>query len=57
MATENSFDYSAFLFVGITSLLAEADDAHPAFGKGVPGYWAYSWRGFVDNTDGNYLVM
>jgi len=57
MATENSFDYSAFIFVGATSLLAEADDAHPALGKGVGGYWAYSWRGFLDKTDGNYLVM
>ncbi|MGC2636838.1 MAG: hypothetical protein WA294_06645 [Acidobacteriaceae bacterium] len=57
MATENSFDYSAFIFVGVTSLLAEGDDAHPALGKGVGGYWAYSWRGFLDKTDGNYLVM
>ena len=57
IATQNSFDYSSVVFVGITSLLAEGSDAHPALGKGVPGYWAYSWRGFVDKTDGNYLVI
>jgi hypothetical protein len=57
IATQNSFDYSSFVFVGLTSLLAEAQDAHPKLGKGVPGYWAYSWRGFVDKTDGNYWVI
>ena len=57
IATKNSFDYSSGLFVGITSLSAEASNAHPKLGKGVPGYWAYYWRGFVDKTDGNYLVI
>ncbi|HLI03901.1 MAG TPA: hypothetical protein VKU93_06485 [Terracidiphilus sp.] len=57
IATQNSFDYSSFIFVGITSLLAEGSNAHPQLGKGVPGFWAYSWRGFVDKTDGNYWVI
>lgn len=57
IATENSFDYSSFVFVGLTSMIAEGEDAHPALGKGVPGFWAYSWRGFVDKTDGNYWVI
>ena len=57
IATQNSFDYSSFVFVGVTSLLAEATDAHPALGKGVGGYGNYYWRGFVDKTDGNYLVI
>ncbi len=56
VATRNSFDYSAFVFVGITSLLAEGTNAHPQLGKGVPGFWAYSWRGYLDKTDGNYWV-
>jgi len=56
IATRNSFDYSAFVFVGITSLLAEGDDAHAQLGKGVGGFWAYYWRGFLDKTDGNYMV-
>ena len=56
VATRNSFDYSAFVFVGITSLLAEGTNAHPQLGKGVGGYWAYYWRGYLDKTDGNYWV-
>lgn len=57
IATQNSFDYSSYAFVGLTSLIAEGQDAHPALGKGVPGFWAYSWRGFVDKVDGNYWVI
>ncbi len=57
IATQNSFDYSSFFFVGITSLIAEGSDAHPALGKGVAGFGEYYWRGFVDKTDGNYLVI
>lgn len=57
IATRNSFDYSSFVFVGLTSLIAEGQDAHSQLGKGVPGFWAYYWRGFVDKTDGNYLVI
>lgn len=56
VATRNSFDYSSFVFVGITSLLAEGTDAHPQLGKGEGGYWAYYWRGYLDKTDGNYWV-
>ena len=57
IATQNSFDYSAFVFVGITSLLAEGTDAHPQLGKGMEGFGRYYWRGFVDKTDGNYMVI
>ena len=57
IATQNSFDYSAFIFVGITSLMAEGTNAHSQLGKGVAGYGRYYWRGYVDKTDGNYLVV
>lgn len=57
IATRQSFDYSAFLFVGLTSAIAEGQNSHPALGKGIPGFWAYSWRGWVDKTDGNYWVV
>jgi len=56
-ATRSSFDGSAYLLVALTSLIAEGENTHPALGKGVPGFWGYSWRGFVDRTDGNYWVM
>ena len=57
LATQNTFDYSSFIFVGLTSLIAKGEDEHPDLGKGVPGMWAYTWRGFVDKADGNYLVL
>jgi len=57
LSTQNSFDYSSFVFVGITSILAEGTDQHAELGKGVPGFGRYYWRGFVDKTDGNYLVI
>jgi hypothetical protein len=57
IATQNSFDYSSFAFAGITSLLAEGTDAHPQLGKGMPGYGRYYWRGLLDKTDGDYLVI
>ncbi len=57
IATQQSFDYSAFIFVGITSLFAEGTDAHPSLGKGIGGYGQYYWRGYVDKTDGNYWVV
>jgi hypothetical protein len=57
IATQNSFDYSAFIFVGFTSALAEWSDAHPQLGEGMKGYGKYYWRGMLDKTDGNYLVI
>jgi len=57
IATENSFDYSSFVFVGLTSMIAEGGETHKSLGKGVPGFWGYYWRGFVDKTDGNYWVI
>lgn len=57
IATENSFDYSSFIFVGVTSLLAEGSNSHPQLGKGPAGFGRYYWRGFLDKTDGNYLVI
>ena len=57
LATVNSFDYSAIVFGALTSMLAEGTNTHPDLGKGVPGFWAYNWRGFLDKTDGNYMVV
>jgi len=55
IATRQAFDYSSFVFLTVTSMAAEGLDEHPKLGKGVPGFYAYTWRGFLDKTDGNYL--
>jgi hypothetical protein len=58
IATKNSFDYSSFVFVGITSGLAQWTEAHPSLGEnGLPAFGEYYWRGLLDKTDGNYLVI
>jgi len=58
IATQNTFDYSSFVFVGITSLLADVTEAHPAIGEnGFPAFAGYYWRGFLDKASGNYLVI
>jgi hypothetical protein len=55
VATRQATDYSSFIFLGLTSLTAKGMDEHPALGKGPDGLWAYTWRGFLDKTDGTYL--
>jgi hypothetical protein len=55
VATHQAFDYSSFIFLGLTSISAEGLDEHPALGKGIGGFYAYTWRGFLDKTDGTYL--
>jgi hypothetical protein len=55
VATHQATDYSSFIFLGLTSLTAESLNSHPVFGKGVDGFYAYTWRGFLDKTDGTYL--
>lgn len=55
VATRQAFDYSSFFFLGLTSLSAEGIDSHPVLGKGMHGFYSYTWRGFLDKTDGTYL--
>jgi hypothetical protein len=55
VATHQAFDYSSFIFLGLTSLSAEAINEHPALGKGIEGFGQYTWRGFLDKTDNTYL--
>ena len=38
IATQNSFDYSSFIFVGITSALVERANTHPQLGKVMSGF-------------------
>lgn len=56
VATHQATDYSTFIFLGLTSLTAEGIDEHPALGRGASGFYAYTWRGFLDKTDGTYLA-
>jgi hypothetical protein len=55
VATHQATDYSTFIFLGLTSLTAEGLDQHRSLGKGAGGFYAYTWRGFLDKTDNTYL--
>lgn len=55
IATHQSLDYSTFIFLGLTSISAEGMGSHPSLGKGIGGFYAYTWRGFLDKTDNTYL--
>lgn len=55
VANHQALDYSTFVFLGLTSLTAEGMDSHATLGKGVGGFYNYTWRGFLDKTDNTYL--
>lgn len=56
LATQDSFDYSAFIWVGMVAGVAMASDSQPTFGQGAAGYGIYYAHNFADNTIENYLV-
>ncbi len=55
VAAHQAFDYSSFIFLGLTSLTSEATNEHPSLGKGIEGFGQYTWRGFIDKTDNTFL--
>ena len=56
MATQDSFDYSAFIYAGIFAGTAMAGKSEPSFGQGAAGYGNYFARTFADDTVENYMV-
>jgi hypothetical protein len=55
-ATEDSFDYSAFIYVGGLAGIAQAENSIPEFHQGAAGYGRYYWHTFADNANENYWV-
>ena len=56
LATQDSFDYSAFIWVGMVAGIAMGTKSQPSFGQGAAGYGIYYAHNFADNTIENYLV-
>src|SRR5271168_2253662 len=52
----DSFDYSAFIFVGIQAGIAQATNSYPEFHQGRAGYGRYYWHTFADQADENLWV-
>jgi hypothetical protein len=56
LATEDTFDYSDFLFVGGLAGISMAEKSQPSFGQGGAGYGRYYWHIFVDGAIENYMT-
>ena len=55
-STQDSFDYSAFIFAGILAGISQAEDSYPEFHQGAAGYGRYYWHTFADQAVENYMV-
>jgi hypothetical protein len=56
LATQDSFDYSAFIYEGMIAGIAMANKSEPSFGQGASAYGLYYAHNFADGTIENYLV-
>src|ERR1700747_1224596 len=56
LATEDSFDYSSFVWTGILVGQEFGLNNFPEFGQGMAGYGRYYWHTFVDGVSGTYFT-
>jgi hypothetical protein len=56
LATQDSFDYSSFIYTGLIAGGAMASKSEPSFGQGASGYGNYFAHTFADGTIENYMV-
>ncbi len=56
LATEESFDYSAFIWNGMMAGMAMGSKSQPSFGQGASGFGYYYSYAVADGTIENYLV-
>ena len=55
LMAQDSFDYSAFAYVGIMAGVGLAQNSYPEFHQGAAGYGRYYWHSFADNVGGNLM--
>jgi hypothetical protein len=56
LATQDSFDYTSFIWAGILAGQSMALRSYPELGHGPAGYGRYYWRSFVDQASGAYFT-
>jgi hypothetical protein len=56
LATQDTFDYSDFIFVAGLAGIDMAGKSQPSFGQGAEGYGKYYWHVFVDGAIENYMT-
>jgi hypothetical protein len=56
LATEDTFDYSSFVWTGILAGQEFGSKAYPEFGQGMAGYGRYFYHLFIDGVSGSYFT-
>jgi hypothetical protein len=56
LGTEDSVDYSSFVWAGFVSGQSMALRSYPEFGTGAAGYGRYYWRAFADQASGAFFT-
>ncbi len=56
LATQDTFDYSNFIFVGALAGIDMAGKSQPIFGQGAEGFGKYYWHTFADVGIENYMT-
>ena len=55
-SSQDAFDYSDFIFVGMLAGVAQAQGSYPEFHSGAAGFARYYWHGLADQVDEDYQV-
>lgn len=56
LASEDSWDYSSFIWTGILAAQSFELNSYPELGGGAAGYARYYWRGLLDGASGSYFT-
>ena len=56
LATQDSVDYSSFVWAGILAGQSMALNSYPELRHGVAGYGRYYWRAFADQASGSFFT-
>jgi hypothetical protein len=56
LATQDSVDYSSFIWAGMLAGQSMALRSYPELGHGAAGYGRYYWRAFADQASGSFFT-
>jgi hypothetical protein len=56
LATQDSVDYSSFVWAGMLAGQSMALRSYPEFHNGIAGYGRYYWRAFADQASGSFFT-
>ena len=56
LATQDSVDYSSFVWAGMLAGQSMALKSYPEFHNGIAGYGRYYWRAFADQASGSFFT-